>query len=89
MSELPSLLPLNRQRIIKSTVKIRVPRSSNVSVWIKEGVFFHWVLFWPEISALGVFLNFDNERMYPPKYLNAPLPPGGLANFRKGLWPSL
>ena len=25
MSELPSLLPLNRQRIIKSKVKIRVP----------------------------------------------------------------
>ena len=24
------------------------------------------VLFWPEISALGVFLNFDNERMRPP-----------------------
>ena len=27
--------------------------------------------FWPEISALGVFLNFDNERMPPP-------PPGCL-----------
>ena len=49
----------------------------HVSVLIKEGVFFYWkksafkkirVLFWPEISALGVFLNFDNERMYPPKY---------------------
>ena len=25
------------------------------------------MLFWPEISALGVFLNFDNERMRPPK----------------------
>ena len=24
------------------------------------------VLFWPEISALGVFFNFDNERMHPP-----------------------
>ena len=23
------------------------------------------VLFWPDISALGVFLNFDNERMHP------------------------
>ena len=22
------------------------------------------VIFWDEISALGVFLNFDNERMY-------------------------
>ena len=48
-------------------------RSSNVSVLIKEGVFFYWKksafsllirgLFWPEISALGVFLNFNNERM--------------------------
>ena len=28
--------------------------------------------FWPEISALGVFLNFDNERMYPPKYRSDP-----------------
>ena len=33
------------------------------------------VLFCPEISALGVFLNFDNERMQPPKYQSAP--PGG------------
>ena len=24
------------------------------------------VLFWPEISAYGVFLNFDNERMHMP-----------------------
>ena len=30
------------------------------------------VLFWPEISALGVFLNFDNERMRP---LNTQVPP--------------
>ena len=30
------------------------------------------VLFWPEISALGVFFNFDNERMHPPKYPSAP-----------------
>ena len=35
----------------------------NVSVFIIIRV-----LFWPEISALGVFLNFDNERMRPPKY---------------------
>ena len=35
-----------------------------------------WVLFWPEIFALGVFLNFDNERMRPPKYQSAPPPPG-------------
>ena len=33
------------------------------------------VLYWPEISALGVFLNFDNERMRPPKYPSAPPPP--------------
>ena len=31
------------------------------------------VLFWPEISALGVLFNFDNERMRPPKYPSAPL----------------
>ena len=30
------------------------------------------VLFWPEISALGVFFNFDNERMRPPKNPSAP-----------------
>ena len=30
------------------------------------------VLFWPEISALGVLFNFDNEHMHPPKYLSAP-----------------
>ena len=41
-----------------------------VSVFIKIRV-----LFWPEISALGVFFNFDNERMRPPKYPSAP--PGG------------
>ena len=29
-----------------------------VSVFIKIRL-----LFWPEISALGVFFNFDNERM--------------------------
>ena len=56
VSLLPLLLPLNRQRIITS---------SNVSVLIKEGVFFTGkslylkkirVPCWPEISALGVFL---------------------------------
>ena len=60
MSELPSLLPLNRQRIIKSKVKIRVTVHP-MSVLIKEGVLFSGksqrflkirVLFWPEISAL-------------------------------------
>ena len=30
------------------------------------------VLFGPEISALGVYFNFDNERMRPPKYPSAP-----------------
>ena len=39
-----------------------------VSVFIKIRV-----LFWSEISALGVFLNFDNERMRP---LNTKVPPG-------------
>ena len=29
------------------------------------------LLFWPEISALGAFLNFENERVYPPKYVSA------------------
>ena len=38
-----------------------------VSVFIKIRV-----LFWTEISALGVFFNFDNERMRPPKYPSAP-----------------
>ena len=33
------------------------------------------MLFWPEISALGVFFNFDNGRMRPPKYPSAPPPP--------------
>ena len=33
------------------------------------------MLFWPEISALGVFFNFDNKRMRPPKYPSAPPPP--------------
>ena len=80
MSELPSLLPLNRQSIIKSNVKIRVP--VQCQCFDKRGVVFYWwknstfkrirVIFWPEIGTLGVFLNFDNERMYPPKYLNTP-----------------
>ena len=30
------------------------------------------MLFWPEISALGVFFYFDNERMRPPEYPSAP-----------------
>ena len=81
MSELPSLLPLNRQRIIKYKVKIRVPVHL-MSVFDKRmGCFFTGksqrflkirLIFWPEISALGLFLKSDNERMYPPKYLSAP-----------------
>ena len=39
---LPSLLPLNRQTIITSKVKIACSRSSNVSVLVEEGVFFYW-----------------------------------------------
>ena len=47
----------------------------------RRGVFFSWkkqrfikirVFFLPEISALGVFFNFDNEHMHPPKYPSAP-----------------
>ena len=34
--------------------------------WYKKGCFFYWKknkgAFLPEISALGVFLNFDNEK---------------------------
>ena len=41
-----------------------------VSVFIKIRV-----LFWPEISALGVFLNFDNAGA-PPSVPECPLPPG-------------
>ena len=39
-----------------------------VSVFIKIRL-----LFWPEISALGVFFNFDKERMRPPKYPSVPI----------------
>ena len=67
-------MPLKRQRIIKSKVKMCF-RSSDVSVLIKEGLFFYWEksaffenkdAFLAEISTLGVFLNFDNERIHPP-----------------------
>ena len=37
-----------------------------VSVFIKIRV-----IFWPEISALGVSLNFDNESMRSPLYLKS------------------
>ena len=30
------------------------------------------VLFWPGTSALGVSLNFENERMQPSKYQSDP-----------------
>ena len=72
---LPSLLPLNRQRIIKSIVKIRVSvhpicqcfdKRRGVYLLEKVSVFIKIrVLFWPEISAYGVILNVDNERMRP------------------------
>ena len=42
------------------------------------------MLFWPEISVLGVFLNFDNERMHPPKYLSDP--PGTFVCFCLFVW---
>ena len=35
------------------------------------------VLLWPEISALGVFLNFDNECMRPLNTIVPPTPPPG------------
>ena len=41
------------------------------------------VLFWPEISVIGVFLNFDNERMHPPKYLSDP--PGTYRTHSAGI----
>ena len=44
-----------------------------VSVFIKIRV-----LFWPEISALGVSLNFDNERLRSP--INASAPPGQVSS---------
>ena len=82
---LPVLLLLNRQRIIKYKVKIRVPVHPMSVSWIKEGAFFTRksqrffleirVLFWPKISTLGVFINFDKERMHPTKYQSVP-PPG-------------
>ena len=37
------------------------------------------MLFWLEISAYGVFFNFDNERMHPPKYPSDPPPPPGFS----------
>ena len=45
-----------------------------VFYWKKSAFLKIRVLFWPEISILGVYLNFDNKRMYPPppKYRSAP-----------------
>ena len=45
------------------------------------------MLLWPEISALGVIFNFDNERMRPPKYPSDP--PGGYISYNafKAGWP--
>ena len=62
-----------------------------ISVLIKEGVLIYWkvvsvyinirVLFWPEISALRVILNFDNEHMRSPPPPSVPVsaPPTGTA----------
>ena len=44
------------------------------------------VLLWQEISALGVFLNFDNERMRPPLYLSAPTGLVSLSGHRSFLF---
>ena len=40
------------------------------------------MLFWPEISALGVFFNVDSERMRP---LNTQVPPRGMTSLFKSL----
>ena len=86
------LLPLNTQRIIESEVKIRVPVHPMSVFWLKKGCLFSGknqrfikirVIFWPEISALGVSFNFDNERMHPLKYPSAPPPPSGVQAFDK------
>ena len=81
-------LPLNRQRIIKFNVEIHVPihpmsvqcqcfdKRRGVFYWKKSAFFENKGAFWPEISAaLGVFSNFDNERMHPKvqyQYQSAP-----------------
>ena len=39
---LPSLLPFNRQRILTSKVKMRVPFIQYQRFNIKEGVFLYW-----------------------------------------------
>ena len=43
-------------------------RRRGVFLLDKVSVFFlnKGAFFWPEINALGVFLNFDTERMYHP-----------------------
>ena len=78
-SQLPLPLPLNRQWIIKSKVKMcsrsyKCQCFDNIRV-----VFFHGksqsffkirVFFWPEISAFEAFFNFGNKRMRPPLYLS-------------------
>ena len=89
-----SLLPLNRQRIIKSNVEISDPvHLKKCRCFDKRRGFFTEksqpflqirVLLWPEISALGVLLNFDNERMHP---LNTKVPSPGIDYLDShGLW---
>ena len=46
-------------------------------MWVKiplQSTKYTRLFFWPVISAhaLGVFFNFDNELMRPPKYPSAP-----------------
>ena len=70
-------------------------RPPHVRDFVKEGYFFVpryevWgvkFFFWPEISAYGVFLNFDNERMRPPLNLGAPTPrPTGWSLWFSPVW---
>ena len=81
-SLLPLLLPIYRQRIIKSKVKIRVPvqcqcfdKRRGVHILEKVSVFLKIrVLFWPEISALGLILI---TSVCTPLNTEAPPPPPG------------
>ena len=64
---------------------MRVPVYPMSVFWLKKGCLFTGksqcfkkkirVLFWPEISDLGLFSDYDNDRMYPPEYRSDPPPP--------------
>ena len=70
MAGLPSLLP----SVTAAVVQIRVPiLFIQCLCFDKKGVFFPGVL--------GVFLNFDNERMHSAKNESAP-PPGEIGTFK-------